>query len=281
VIAQLDAWRQDHQFRNANLAGRMHAQAAQAVQHDAKAVERYADEGLRYEPTDPQIRELLAFLKKAAPTLNVLASGTGFIIGEGGYVLTNHHVTEGEGRLVVRLPQRQEPVPAEVVAADPKQDLALVRWQIPEGISMPPLTVASTATSRGTRVGAFGYPLDDLVGKGPTLTTGIVSATEDQTDEGMLLLDCRINPGNSGGPLCNARSEVVGIVTAKSYSNEQLDSYGLAIPAARIVEFLSRHLPGFTPPAPGQTEEASGEWDTVDGKVSPSVLKLQKLRTAN
>ena len=146
---------------------------------------------------------------------------------------------------------------------------------------MQPLTVASAAPSRGTRVAAFGYPLGDLVGKGLKLTTGVISATDDQTDDGMLLLDCRINPGNSGGPLCNARGEVVGIVTAKSYSGEQLDSYGLAVPAARIVDFLSRHLSGFTPPAPAQAEGASGEWDTVDGMVSPSVLMLQKLRTAN
>ena len=280
AVAELDTWKQSQNFKDANRAARMHLRAALAMQHDIKAVERYAEEGLRYEPTDPKIRELLTYLKKAAPTLNVLASGSGFVVGEGGYVLTNRHVTEGEGQLVVRLPQRQEPVPAEVVAADPKQDLALVRLRLPDGVSMPPLTVASTAPSRGTRVGAFGYPLGDLVGNEIKLTIGIISATGDQTDDGMLLLDCRINPGNSGGPLCNTRGEVVGIVTAKSYSDEELDSYGLAVPAARIVEFLSQHLPGFTPPTPAPAEGSAWEWDAVDRIVSPSVLMLQKRRTA-
>lgn len=277
VIAELNAWKQNQNFKDANRGARIHLQAALAMRHDVKEVERYAEEGLGYQPSDAKIRAMLADLKKAAPTLNVLASGSGFVVGDGGFILTNRHVTEGEGRLVVRLPQSQDPVPAEVVAADAAHDLALVRVQVPEGISLPPLAVGATSVSRGTRVGAFGYPLGDLVGKGLKLSTGIISATEEQTDEGMLLLDCRINPGNSGGPLCNTRGEVVGIVTAKSVSNQQLDSYGLAVPAVRIVEFLKQNLPDFTPAA-APAEEAAGEWDAVDRIVSPSVLMLQKLR---
>ncbi len=280
LVAELDAWKRNQDFKDANRGARMHLQAAVAMRHDVKAVERYAEAGLGYQATDPKIREMLAALQKAAPTLNVLSSGSGFVVGEGGYILTNRHVTEGEGRLAVRLPQHQDPVPAEVVATDSTHDLALVRVQVPEGISLPPLAVGSISVSRGTRVAAFGYPLGDLVGKGIKLTTGIISATEDQTDEGMLLLDCRINPGNSGGPLCNAHGEVVGIVAAKSYSNRQLDSYGLAVPAVRIVGFLEQHLPDYTP-ASSPAEGATEEWDAVDRMVSPSVLMLQRLREEN
>jgi S1-C subfamily serine protease len=281
TVAELDVWKQTQDFKDANRAGRMHLRAAVALQHDVKAVERYAQLGLGYQTSDPQLKEALSYLKEAAPTLNVLASGSGLVVGQDGYVLTNRHVTAGEGQLVVRLPGRPEPVPAELVAADRTHDLALVRVQVPEGLSFQPLSITAAPVSRGTRVGAFGYPLGDLVGKGLKLTTGIISATDEQTDEGMLLLDCRINPGNSGGPLCNARGEVVGIVTAKSYSDQELDSYGLAIPSSRIIEFLGQHLPGFTPAEAAPADGAPSEWDAVDRIVSPSVLMLQKLRTAN
>lgn len=277
VVAELEAWTQEQMFKDKERGARMHLRAAVAMQQDPEAVVKHATAGLAYQPQDEEVRTLLARLKQLGPTLNVLGSGSGFVVGAGGYVLTNRHVAVGPGRLVVRLPGSDKPVPAELIAQDAEHDLALVRVPIPDGVQLAPLRLATTPVSRGTRVGAFGYPLGDLVGKGVRLTTGIVSATPDQT-EGALLLDCRINPGNSGGPLCNTRGEVVGIVTAKSRGGASVESYGLALPADQVSAFLAKHLPDFQRPEPAAADQPAAEWDEIDRAVSPSVLMLLQLR---
>jgi S1-C subfamily serine protease len=198
------------------------------------------------------------------------------VVDESGYLLTNHHVVEGPGRLVVRLPDVAEPVPATVIATDERADMALLRFQPPRGTTISSLAVSNIGLGRGARVAAFGFPLGDSVGKGLKLTTGVVSGLPDQSTEGMLLLDCRINPGNSGGPLCNTSGQVVGMVTAKSANAFGVDSYGMAIPADTLSQFLSAHLPRYS--AIADTAETELPWDAVDRLVSPSVLTVLKLK---
>jgi serine protease Do len=127
-------------------------------------------------------------------------------------------------------------------------------------------------------VAAFGYPLGEAVGRGVKLTTGYVSATQEQTDNGMVLLDCRINPGNSGGPICDTNGQVVGMVTAKSVSSGAVDSYGMAAPADQIIAFLQEHMPGFSPAPTGTAPGAAADWAAVDRRVSPSVVMLMLKR---
>ncbi|WP_230684814.1 S1C family serine protease [Cellulomonas sp. JZ18] len=145
-------------------------------------------------------------------------SGSGFVLREDGYVLTNNHVVAGagEGGLVVVFADGTE-LPGSVVGATSEYDLAVVKV---EATGLTPLTLGdSDAVVVGDPVVAVGAPLG-LVG---TVTTGIVSARNrpvvagegtDQTFINAIQTDAAINPGNSGGPLVDAAGRVVGINSA-------------------------------------------------------------------
>lgn len=230
-----------------------------------------------YEPKDKELAEAIASLRQALENKDVLSTGTGFLISSAGYMLTNHHVVEGEGSVVVRVPGQEEPVPAEVIAQDADRDMALIKLALPAGVSIAPISLTDAAVGRGSPVAAFGYPLGDVIGKGLKLTTGVVSSPPDGTVENMILLDLRVNPGNSGGPLCDSRGNVVGMVTAKT-SGLGVDNYGYALPAAELLKFLETNLPAdaMRPEAAESAEPLT--WDKVDQKVSPAVLMVMKVQ---
>jgi len=229
-------------------------------------------QGLAYQPRNPA---LAAALKEAAKATRALAMGTGFVVAPGGYVLTNYHVVEAASKVVIQLGGREEEIPAEIVARDLQQDVALLKIRLPRGVSLRPLPLALAEPPRGTKVGAFGFAGGEALGSGMKLTTGVVSATADQAPNGMMLLDCRINPGNSGGPLCDTSGTVVGMVTAKSLSTVVMDSYGIALPAKTIEQFLAKHLPSRAPAGP-RPRRAAMEWQEIDQLVAPSVVMVIK-----
>ena len=141
--------------------------------------------------------------------------GSGVIIDEHGYILTNYHVIDDAERLRVTLSDGRV-FGGKVVGVDPPTDLAVIKIETKEEI-----TVAKLGDSSNLKVGqivlAVGNPFG-LTG-GPTVTSGIVSSLNRgiQTENGMLELiqtDAAINPGNSGGPLVNTTGEVVAINTA-------------------------------------------------------------------
>ncbi len=274
----IDAWAERHDFVDPELAGRLYLQAAWLSREQPELIKKYAVKGLSFGPRDERVLGLLTLLKQAAADLNILGTGSGFIVSRSGHVLTNQHVAHGPGRLVVHLPGVAVPVSATVAAEDRQLDLALLTVEFPEGIEPVPLRLSGQSPSRGAAVAAFGFPLGEQVGKGLKLTTGVVSATAEQTDNGMILLDCRINPGNSGGPLCNPRGEVIGVVTARSLASAEVDSYGMAVPGSSVRDFLERVLPGFDADQTPPPVVADSQWDTVDQAVSSSVLMIQRLR---
>jgi len=282
LIVEFEQWKSTHQFKDPDRAGRLHLQAAWLIHKEKpEDVGRYAAAGLAYGPQDPDLRDRLAAVKRMAASLNILGSGSGFVVAENGYIMTNHHVIKEfeAGRLVVRLPGKKAPVPAEVLASDASEDLALIKVDLPEDVKLQPLRFSTVQLERGTRVGAFGYPLGDSVGKGLKLTTGIVSATQQQSENGMVLLDCRVNPGNSGGPLCDVQGNVVGIVTAKSRASSDVDSYGMAVPSEAAIVFLKKNLPDYTPLEDDNPfDDEDREWNDIDREVSPSVLMILLMR---
>ena len=171
------------------------------------------------------------------------AVGSGFVVDNDGYILTNAHVVSGAQRIQVILPPadasgtlasalspRTNIVPARIVGITTEIDLALLKI---DGVRVPPLPLATyTNVRQGETVFAFGSP----GGLRNTLTHGLVSAVARQTDPDSPLIyiqtDAPINPGNSGGPLVNVRGEVVGVNTfilSQSGGNEGL---GFAIPCA-------------------------------------------------
>jgi S1-C subfamily serine protease len=266
LAASLRDWQKVRKFKDPDLAAVLHLVAARSLseagrQEDALAVLRA---GRAYTPKD----ERLARVLRADTAALGLGSGTGFVVSTDGYVLTNNHVV-GDGKVMVRLGEAM--VPAEVVARDKKRDMALIRVKPPAGTTFVPVKPVAADLDRGQPVAALGYPLGDVVGSGLKLTTGVVSGKAEGGTGNMLLLDAKVNPGNSGGPLCDAHGNVVAMVTAKSVSGRNIDSYGMAVPATDLDEFLRKHLKGYEPPEP-RPEKL--EWNEVDKLVSPSVLMV-------
>ena len=169
------------------------------------------------------------------------ATGSGFIITEDGYVVTNYHVIEGEGTISV-VTSYSEEYPAKVVGFDQTNDVALLKV---EATGLQAVTIGrSSDLIVGDQVVAIGNPLGELTS---TLTVGYVSAMErDVTTEGfainMIQTDAAINSGNSGGPLFNMKGEVIGITTAKysgtSSSGASIEGVGFAIPSDDVVGIL-------------------------------------------
>ncbi|MCQ4324365.1 serine peptidase [Stutzerimonas stutzeri] len=134
--------------------------------------------------------------------------GSGFIISDDGYVLTNNHVVAGADEILVRLPDRSE-LSAELVGADPRTDIAVLKV---EGKGLPTVKVGK---SDDLKVGEWVLAIGSPFGFDHTVTAGIVSATgrslPNESYVPFIQTDVAINPGNSGGPLFNLQGEVVGI----------------------------------------------------------------------
>lgn len=151
--------------------------------------------------------------------------GSGFIISEDGFILTNDHVVDGADKITVKLSDGRE-FSGEVRGLDPKLDLALIK--IDAGEDLP---VASLGESDGIRVGEWVMAIGNPFGLEQTVTVGIVSAKGRTIGAGpyddFIQTDASINPGNSGGPLFNMKGEVVGINTAIIAGGQGI---GFAIP---------------------------------------------------
>ncbi|HEU5178599.1 MAG TPA: DegQ family serine endoprotease [Burkholderiales bacterium] len=138
-----------------------------------------------------------------------LGLGSGFIISQDGYVLTNAHVVAGDGEVTVRLADAKREFKAKVIGADERTDVALLKI---DATGLPTVKLGkSTALQPGEWVAAIGSPF----GFENTITAGIISATgrslPAETYVPFIQTDVAVNPGNSGGPLINLAGEVVGV----------------------------------------------------------------------
>jgi Do/DeqQ family serine protease len=163
--------------------------------------------------------------------------GSGVIVGEDGLIVTNEHVIRDADEIVIRLSDHSE-FRAQVVGADPRTDIALLRIRPPRK-----LPVAVLGDSARIRVGEWAIAVGNPFGLESTVTLGVISATG-RTDLGidptsdLIQTDASINPGNSGGPLLNTRGEVVGINTAMVSGGQGI---GFAIPINTVLE-IEREL---------------------------------------
>ena len=151
--------------------------------------------------------------------------GSGFIISQDGYILTNDHVVDGADEIKVKLSDGRE-FTGEIRGLDPKLDLALIK--IDAGEDLP---VARLGDSEAIKVGEWVMAIGNPFGLEQTVTVGIVSAKGRVIGAGpyddFIQTDASINPGYSGGPLFNMRGEVVGINTAIVAQGQGI---GFAIP---------------------------------------------------
>jgi serine protease Do len=167
-------------------------------------------------------------------------AGSGVIVNENGYILTNHHVIDGAQEIEVALGDKRT-FRATVVGSDEKTDIAVLKI---EGDALPVLPFGnSDAVRAGDIVLAIGNPF----GIGKTVTMGIVGATgrgnlgiEDYED--FIQTDAAINPGNSGGALVNTRGELVGINTAILSRSGGNQGVGFAVPVNMAHHVMSQIL---------------------------------------
>jgi serine protease Do len=156
------------------------------------------------------------------------AQGSGVVIREDGYILTNSHVVEGADRIMVKLKDGTEYEGAEIKGVDSQSDVAIIKNNAKN------LTVAKLGDSSKTRVGEFAIAIGAPFELDYSVTFGHVSAKGRRVfsdsvmmDQDFIQTDASINPGNSGGPLVNIEGEVVGINTLIRGMNRGI---GFAIP---------------------------------------------------
>ncbi|MBW5798529.1 Do family serine endopeptidase [Halomonas elongata] len=178
--------------------------------------------------SDPFFRQ---FFSDDAPSRQRMLSslGSGVIVSDEGYVLTNHHVISGADQIQVALRDGRETL-AEVVGTDPESDLAVLR------IDLEDLPVIEVTDSQEVAVGDVSLAIGNPFGVGQTVTMGIISATGRShlglsAYEDFIQTDAAINPGNSGGALINPEGSLIGINTAIFSRSGGSQGIGFAIPA--------------------------------------------------
>ena len=169
------------------------------------------------------------------------AAGSGFILTDDGYIITNHHVIENSDSIIVSLYDGTT-YEAELVGYDESNDIAVLKVEA-EGLT-PVVIGDSENLNVGDSVIAIGNPLGELTF---SLTSGAVSALDREitlsnsiTME-LIQTDCAINSGNSGGALFNLYGEVIGIVNAKysgSGGGASIDNIGFAIPVNHVKDII-------------------------------------------
>ncbi|MCA9283043.1 MAG: DegQ family serine endoprotease [Phycisphaerales bacterium] len=163
--------------------------------------------------------------------------GSGVVIREDGYILTNNHVVSGADEITVTFDNARE-FTATVVGTDPESDLAVIR------IDATGLPTAHLGNSDDLQPGDWIVAVGNPFGLDHTVTAGVVSATGRgdmgiNTFEDFIQTDAAINPGNSGGPMVNLHGEVVGINSAIRSSNGGSDGIGFAIPSNQALQIAT------------------------------------------
>jgi serine protease Do len=167
-------------------------------------------------------------------------TGSGVIVNSSGYILTNHHVVRRASKITVKLLDGTEH-PAKVVGQDQQTDLAVIKIEAPR-----PLPVARMGDSDKLNVGDWVLAIGSPFGLEQTVTAGIISAKDRDTDSGstpfqkFLQTDAAINPGNSGGPLVSLSGEIVGINTQIATSSGVYNGIGFALPSSTAVDVYNQ-----------------------------------------
>ncbi len=189
---------------------------------------------------DPLFRQLFGKQLQIPRQRLETSLGSGVIIDQAGYILTNNHVIKEADAIQVALRDGRG-VSASIVGTDPETDLAVLKITLK---NLPSITLGQT---RDLRIGDVVLAIGNPFGVGQTVTMGIVSATGRSrlglsTFENFIQTDAAINPGNSGGALVNAYGQLVGINTAIFSRSGGSQGIGFAIPVSLATEIMSQIL---------------------------------------
>ena len=198
-------------------------------------------------------------------------TGSGFMVDDRGYILTNNHVVENADSLEVTLADKSK-VPAKLIGRDPNNDLAVIRVTVPR----EKLTPLRLGDSGHLQVGQMAIAIGNPFGLDRTVTRGVVSALGRslKSDTGrqirnVIQTDAAINPGNSGGPLLNSRGEIIGINSAIFTPSGGAVGIGFAIPVNTAKKLLPELI------ARGR---ASYPWLGISGMdITPSLARTLNL----
>lgn len=197
-----------------------------------------------YDLASPAVVSIQCKSQGGAYVQSQLSSGSGIILRQDGFIVTNHHVIAGAAEITVITIAGQN-FSAKLVGSDERTDLAILKVETDQSLPFAELG-DSSLLKVGEMALAIGNPLrEELAG---TLTVGYISAINrsmeiDGKQMTMLQTDAAINPGNSGGALLNMRGQVIGINTAKS-TGYDVEGLGFAIPineAKPIIESIIKH----------------------------------------
>ncbi|UWQ76928.1 MULTISPECIES: Do family serine endopeptidase [unclassified Leisingera] len=170
------------------------------------------------------------------------ALGSGFVISEDGYIVTNNHVIEGADEIEIEFfpgdGQPKELLPAKVIGTDPNTDIALLKVQAPA-----PLKFVKFGDSDTARVGDWVVAMGNPLGQGFSVSAGIVSARNRELSgsyDDYIQTDAAINRGNSGGPLFNMDGDVVGVNTAILSPNGGSIGIGFSMASNVVVKVVDQ-----------------------------------------
>lgn len=179
-------------------------------------------------------KDMLSELVKGVVTIEMdKGHGSGFVISNDGYLLTNEHVVNGESLVRVKFAQGFT-LDGTVVKTNKDFDLALVKVQATD---LPALALGDdTNLMLGEELFAIGTPLDTELGQ--SVARGVLSGRREIEGRSYLQTDVSINPGNSGGPLIDENGGVVGVTTMK-ISGKGLEGLGFGVPIKQVLEMLN------------------------------------------
>ncbi len=176
---------------------------------------------------------------RGGQTQEQVGTGSGVIISEDGYIVTNNHVIKGASEIEITLNNKKS-YPAKLIGTDSKMDIALLKIDAKEKL---PYTVF--ANSDSVKIGEWVLAVGNPYNLTSTVTAGIVSAKARDLDtsgiQSFIQTDAAVNPGNSGGALVNTRGELIGINTMISSMTGSYVGYSFAVPsniARKIIEDL-------------------------------------------
>ncbi len=273
------------------LAGAASAGCSQAAEEDVRrdatvvAVERAMPSVVNIatetiipvrDPFEEFFRQFVYPYHRRQPPNSQYSLGSGVIIDEAGYLLTNDHVVRRADKIAVKFCTGTNVYEATVVASDPKSDVALLKLKARPGEKFSAIKFAPVDDLLlGETVLAMGNPF----GLGGSVCRGILSSKsrivakegEPMDIPNWLQTDAPINFGNSGGPLVNLRGELIGINVAvlRNYQGEVAEGIGFAIPIKRVIEALSDIFP---------TEFVKGFWFGARVKVGTSPLVVMSVQ---
>jgi serine protease Do len=228
------------------------------------------------DPFEEFFRQFVYPYHRQQPPNSQYSLGSGVVIDEAGYLLTNDHVVRRADKIAVKFCTGTNVYEATVVASDPKSDVALLRLKARPGEKFSAIRFAPVDDLLlGETVLAMGNPF----GLGGSVCRGILSSKsrivakegEPMDIPNWLQTDAPINFGNSGGPLVNLRGELIGINVAvlRNYQGEVAEGIGFAIPIRRVLEALSDIFP---------TEFVKSFWFGARVKVGTTPLVVMSVQ---